>query len=77
MIAQEAKEEFDSSLSNVVASVQKNDLLDFFEVILDLGSDPFALAGPMLPTNSFLIACNNSHNFIEDGENCEFALSMA
>ena len=77
MIAQEAKEEFDSSLSNVAVGVQKSDILDVLEVISYLGSDPFVLTSPMLLANSYLIACNNSQNFIEDGENCEFDISVA
>ena len=57
--------------------MQKCDLLDVLEVISYFGSDTFSLTGPMLPTNSYLIACNNSRNFIEDGENYEFALLVA
>ena len=77
VIALEAEEESSSSLSNVSSGVEKIYLLDFLEVISYFGSDKFSLAFPVLPRDSYLIVCSNSHNFIEDGENCEFSLFMA
>ena len=77
MNALENEEEFDFSLSNVVVGVDKSEFLDVLGEISYFGSDPFTLIGPILIANSYLIACNNSQNFIEDGENCEFALSVA
>ena len=74
MAAQEAEEEFDSSLSKVATGVHISDILDVLQIISYLGTYPFALTGPMLPTNSYLIACNNSQNFIEDGENYDVPL---
>ena len=57
--------------------MQRSDILDVMEEISDLGSDPFTLIGPMLLATSYMIACNDSHSFTEDGENCEFPLLVA
>ena len=60
VIASENEEEFDFSLSNVVASVQKSDTLDVLEEISDFRSDPFSLIDLVLPVNSYMIACTNT-----------------
>ena len=77
MIALEVEEEFYFSLCNDVACVHKSDILDVLEDISDFEIDPFTFIDPILPVNSCLIACTNYHNFIEEGENCTFSISMA
>ena len=74
MIALEAEEEFDFSLSIVSIGVKNTDLLNILEVISDLWSDPFTLIDIILPTNSYLIACTYSQIFTEEGENCPFSI---
>ena len=60
---------FDSSLSNHVAGVHKSGTLDVLEEISYFRSDPFTLIDLELPTNSYMIACTNTHSFVEEGEN--------
>ena len=43
--------------------------LDILEIISSFRSDPFTLIDLELPTNFYMIACTNIHNF-EEGENC-------
>ena len=62
-------EEFDFSISNDVSSVNISNYLDIFEIISDFRSDPFTLIDIDLPTNSYMIACTNTQNFVEEGEN--------
>ena len=38
-------------------------------------SDPFALIDLELPTNSYMIACTDTHGF-EEGENCASTISV-
>ena len=42
--------------------------LDILEIISYCRSDPFTLIDLEFPTNSYMIACTNTHNF-EEGEN--------
>ena len=44
--------------------------LYFLEIILDCRSDQFTLFDLELPANSYMIACTNTRNFVEEGENC-------
>jgi len=62
-------EEFDFSVSNDVAGVKISNYLDILEIISDYRIIPNTLIYLELPTNSYMIACTNIHNF-EEGENC-------
>ena len=70
VIVSKNEEEFDFSISNVVVGVQKSNTLDVLEETSDFRSDPFTLFDLELPTISYMIACTNTHNFVEEGENC-------
>ena len=76
VIASENEEEFDFSLSNVVVGVHKSNTLDILEEISGFRSDPFTLFDIDLQANSYMIACTNIHNFIEEGENCASIISV-
>ena len=76
MTTQGAEEKFDSSLSNNVISVHRNEILDVMEEISDLVSDPLTLKDPILPVNSWLITCTNTQSLPEGGENCAYVTSM-
>ena len=60
VIASENEEEFDFSLSNVAAGVQKSNTLNFLELILDCMSDQFTLFDLELLANSYMIASTNT-----------------
>ena len=75
MIVSKKEEEFDFSISNDVAGVQKINTLDILEIISDCRSDPFTLIDLDLPANSYRIACTNTWNF-EEGENCASTISV-
>ena len=76
VIVSKNEEEFDFSISNVVASVQKSNNLKFLEIISNIRSDPFTLIYIELPTDSYMIACTNTQSFVEEGENCASTISM-
>ena len=65
VIASENKEEFDFSLSNVVAGVQKSNTLDILEIISHFRSDPFTFIDLEIPGNSYMIECTNTQSFEE------------
>ena len=65
MKAQGVEERFDSSLSNHANSVHKSDTLDILEEISYFRSDPFTLIDIELPSNSYIIACTNTHSFVQ------------
>ena len=44
--------------------------MDILKEISGLSSHPFTLFDLELPTNSYVIECTNTHNFVEEGENC-------
>ena len=77
MKAQGAKEKFDSSHSNNAAIVHKSVFLDVLEEISDFRSDPFTLIDLVLPRNSYMIACTNTHSFVGEGENSAFTILVA
>ena len=62
-------EKFDFSVSNDVFGVKISNYFDILEIIPDCRSDLFTLVDLELPTNSYMSACTNTHNF-EEGENC-------
>ena len=76
VIVSENKEEFDFSIDNVADGVQKSNNLDVLEEISDFRSDPFTLFDLELPTNSYMIACTNTQNFVEERENCSSTISV-
>ena len=49
--------------------------LDILEIISGCRSDPFTLIDLELPTNFYMIACTNIHNF-EEGKNCASTISV-
>ena len=75
VIGSENEEEFVFSFSNIVVGVKKINNLDILEEILYFGSDPFTLLDVELPTNSYMIECTNTQNFVEEGENCASTIS--
>ena len=48
---------------------QSNNLY-FLELISYFRIDPFTLIYLELLANSYMIACTNTHSFVEEGENC-------
>ena len=40
-----------------------------------MGIYPFTLIDPILPVNSYMIACTNTQSFVEEGENCASTIS--
>ena len=56
--------------------VQISNSLDILKIISDCRSDPFTLIDIELPSNSYMIACTNTRNFIEEGENCSSTISV-
>ena len=76
VIVSENEEEFDFSISNVAAGVKKSNSMDVLEEISYFRSDPFTLIDLELLANSYMIACTNTHNFIEEGENCASTISV-
>ena len=76
VIASKNEEEFNFSPFNVVTGVKISNTLDILEIISDFRSDPFTLIDLELPTNSYMIACTNTHNFVEEGENCASTISV-
>ena len=70
MVSSENEEDFDFSISNVVFGVYKINALYFLEEISYFRIDPFTLLDIDLPANSYMIACTNTQNFVEEGENC-------
>ena len=75
VIASENEEEFDFSISNDVAGVQKSNNLDILEIISYLRGDPFTLIDLDIIVNSNMIECTNSKSF-EEGENCASTISV-
>ena len=76
VIVSENEEEFDFSISNVVAGVQKSNTLDVLEEISYFRSDPFTLFDLEIPSNFYMIACTNTSNFVKEGENCASTISV-
>ena len=76
VIVSENEEEFDFSISNVVAGVHKSNTLDVLEEISYFRSDLFTLFDLELPTNSYMFACTDTQNFVEEGENCSSTISV-
>ena len=76
VIALENEEEFDLSLSNVVSGVQKSGTLYVLEEISYFRSIYFTLIDTYLLASSYIIACTNTHSFVEEGENCASTISM-
>ena len=54
--------------------MQKSNALDVLEEISDSRSDPFTFIDLEIPTNSYMIACTNTHSFIEEGEDCSYTI---
>ena len=76
MVALENEEEFNFSISNVVASLQKSYTLDVLEEISYFRSDYFTLIDLELPTSSYMIACTNTQSIVEEGKNCASTISV-
>ena len=76
VIVSENEEEFDFSISNVVAGVQKSNTLDVLEEISYFRSDPFTLFDLELPSNFSMVTCTNTQNLVEEGESCASTISM-
>ena len=76
IISENKLEEFDFSISNDVAGVQKSNTLYILEIISYCRSDPFTIIDLELPVNSYMIACTNTQNFVEEGENCASTISV-
>ena len=67
---------FDLFVSNDVVGVHISNYFDILEIISYFRSDPFTLIYLDLPANSYMIACTNTQNFVEEGENCASTISV-
>ena len=74
VFAFKSEEEFDFSLSNVVAGVKICKNLDILEEISDYKSDTFTPHDLDLPANSCRIACTKIQNF--EDERCASTISV-
>ena len=55
--------------SHALTDALDSDSLEFFESISDYGAQSSTLIDLPLPANSYMIACTNTHSFVEEGEN--------